>query len=313
MRLMTTRRAAPRIRSSRSSAMRTQATAIHLLSRRHPSDLPVERMALQFRPYVNISNRFAGYLERLIAPEVEQRFSTAREALRALEKLDDSAPKAVSTKAASTQAASTKAVSTQAGSTVPIAFDTEGQAFNLITGEPTGQTTEVITRETTGQTTSQTPGTIQPTGKPPVRTSVGATIKRLLGQATALLFLLGLAWVVTWPITSCGSSTARSNGYKELVMTPLYDCAIATELLGDNIRIRRFGLQLGNTRTGEHVGPYNGNAAWAISVAGDDRWGRYRFRAMRKVRGQWVLDEAVLIVRREGSLRHDRYDLKSCL
>jgi hypothetical protein len=64
------------------------ATAIHLLSRRHPADLPVERMALQFRPFVNISERFADYLERLVEPHVEQRFSTARQALKALMSLD---------------------------------------------------------------------------------------------------------------------------------------------------------------------------------------------------------------------------------
>ena len=64
------------------------ATAIHLLSRRHPAELPVERMALQFRPFVNISDRFADYLERLVEPHVEQRFPTARQALQALLTLD---------------------------------------------------------------------------------------------------------------------------------------------------------------------------------------------------------------------------------
>ncbi len=64
-------------------------TVIHLLSRRHPADLPMEEMRLQFQSAVNISDAFTTYLEKLTDPHVEARFSTAKEALRELRRLDE--------------------------------------------------------------------------------------------------------------------------------------------------------------------------------------------------------------------------------
>ncbi|MBA2662596.1 MAG: protein kinase [Bradymonadaceae bacterium] len=61
------------------------ATLAHLLSHRHPADLPVEFMRLSFRPFVNVSEHFASFLDRMLEPHVEKRFRTAKEALRYLE------------------------------------------------------------------------------------------------------------------------------------------------------------------------------------------------------------------------------------
>ena len=60
------------------------ATAIHLLSRRHPADLPMEKWQLQFEDFVNISERFVHYLKKMTAPHAEERFTTANQALAAL-------------------------------------------------------------------------------------------------------------------------------------------------------------------------------------------------------------------------------------
>ena len=60
------------------------ATVIHLLSRRHPADLPMEKWELQFEDFVNISDRFTHYLRKMTAPHSEERFATARQALAAL-------------------------------------------------------------------------------------------------------------------------------------------------------------------------------------------------------------------------------------
>ncbi len=60
------------------------ATAVHLLSHRHPADLPVDAMALQFREFVNISEESAALLENMLAPHIEDRLSTADEALSIL-------------------------------------------------------------------------------------------------------------------------------------------------------------------------------------------------------------------------------------
>ncbi len=68
------------------------ATVVHLLSGRHPADLPVHEMRLQFESFVNISDEFAHYLRSLLEPLVERRFQTATEARAALESLDRVAP-----------------------------------------------------------------------------------------------------------------------------------------------------------------------------------------------------------------------------
>lgn len=80
------------------------ATAIHLLSRRHPNELPVENMRLSFRSFVNISDGFSSYLEQLVEPDVQKRFSTAREALEALRALDRPADPPAITRSHSTGA-----------------------------------------------------------------------------------------------------------------------------------------------------------------------------------------------------------------
>jgi len=61
------------------------ATLIHLLTGTAPSDLPQQQMRLQFADKVSLNSNFAQWLERLIDPAPERRFSTARQALLALQ------------------------------------------------------------------------------------------------------------------------------------------------------------------------------------------------------------------------------------
>lgn len=66
------------------------ATVVHLLTHRHPADLPVKAMALQFQDFVNVSSELTGVLEGMLAPHVEDRLATAeavRERLRPPAKL----------------------------------------------------------------------------------------------------------------------------------------------------------------------------------------------------------------------------------
>lgn len=60
------------------------ATLIHLLTRTAPADLPQQNLRLQFADRVNLNSSFAYWLEKLIDPAIEQRFSSARQALEAL-------------------------------------------------------------------------------------------------------------------------------------------------------------------------------------------------------------------------------------
>lgn len=60
------------------------ATAIHALSHTHPSELPLVRMRLDYHPRVNISTRLRDFLDELVAPNIEDRFVTAKDAKIAL-------------------------------------------------------------------------------------------------------------------------------------------------------------------------------------------------------------------------------------
>jgi serine/threonine protein kinase len=61
------------------------ATAIHLLSRIHPGDMPIEFMQIVYRPFIDVSDDFADFLGKLVEAHVEHRFASARKALSALD------------------------------------------------------------------------------------------------------------------------------------------------------------------------------------------------------------------------------------
>ena len=69
------------------------ATVIHLLSRRHPADLPMRDLRIEFEDAVNVSPRFRDYLKKLTEPRAEKRFQSASEALDALRAVDRPTPK----------------------------------------------------------------------------------------------------------------------------------------------------------------------------------------------------------------------------
>ncbi|MBN4005288.1 serine/threonine-protein kinase [Nostoc sp. LPT] len=60
------------------------ATLIHLLTGTSPSDLPQQDLRLQFTDRVNLSSSFVSWLQKLIEPAPEQRFTNASVALNAL-------------------------------------------------------------------------------------------------------------------------------------------------------------------------------------------------------------------------------------
>ncbi len=60
------------------------ATLIHLLTGAAPADLPQQNLRIQFRDRISVNPRFTYWIEVLTAPELEQRFSNASEALVAL-------------------------------------------------------------------------------------------------------------------------------------------------------------------------------------------------------------------------------------
>jgi serine/threonine protein kinase len=62
------------------------ATILYVLTHRSPADLPQARLKLVFRDRVNISDRFADWLETILEPEPVDRFASADIALNALQK-----------------------------------------------------------------------------------------------------------------------------------------------------------------------------------------------------------------------------------
>jgi serine/threonine protein kinase len=64
------------------------ATLIHLLTGTTPADLPQQNMRIQFADKVSVNPNFLSWIEKLTLPAPERRFSTAREALAALQTAD---------------------------------------------------------------------------------------------------------------------------------------------------------------------------------------------------------------------------------
>lgn len=60
------------------------ATALFLLTHRSLDELPHKKMKVKFRSQVSISEPFADWLEKMLEPIVEERFTSAKEALKAL-------------------------------------------------------------------------------------------------------------------------------------------------------------------------------------------------------------------------------------
>jgi serine/threonine protein kinase len=60
-------------------------TLLFLLTQHPPADLPQHQLKLLFRPQVQISQRFADWLERILEPVADDRFATAQEALDVLQ------------------------------------------------------------------------------------------------------------------------------------------------------------------------------------------------------------------------------------
>jgi ankyrin repeat protein len=60
------------------------ATILYLLTHRSPNELPQDTLTIDFRSSVNISEGFALWLEKILQPDLEERFSSAKEALEKL-------------------------------------------------------------------------------------------------------------------------------------------------------------------------------------------------------------------------------------
>jgi len=61
------------------------ATLLFLLTHRSPADLPTQGLQLNFRSRIQVSDRFADWLEKMLEPDEEDRFASAREALTVLQ------------------------------------------------------------------------------------------------------------------------------------------------------------------------------------------------------------------------------------
>lgn len=64
------------------------ATLIHLLTRTSPAQLPQQELKIQFRERASVTNKLASWLEKMTAPAIEKRFSSAEQALKGLNSQD---------------------------------------------------------------------------------------------------------------------------------------------------------------------------------------------------------------------------------
>jgi len=60
------------------------ATLLFLLTHRSPADFPTDGLKIDFRSRVQVSDDFADWLDKMLEPDLEERFSSAKEALEVL-------------------------------------------------------------------------------------------------------------------------------------------------------------------------------------------------------------------------------------
>lgn len=61
------------------------ATLLFLLTHRSPADFPTDGLKIDFRSRIKVSDDFAGWLDKMLEPDLEERFSSAKEALEVLQ------------------------------------------------------------------------------------------------------------------------------------------------------------------------------------------------------------------------------------
>jgi serine/threonine protein kinase len=61
------------------------ATILHLLTHRSPAEIPLDGLRLNFRDRLQVSSSFADWLERMLEPDIGNRFSSATKALEVLQ------------------------------------------------------------------------------------------------------------------------------------------------------------------------------------------------------------------------------------
>ncbi len=57
------------------------ATIIHLLTHKHPNDIDVKDMKIDYKKYVDITDNFKSFIDKLIEPDIEKRFDSSLTAL----------------------------------------------------------------------------------------------------------------------------------------------------------------------------------------------------------------------------------------
>ncbi|RVU41427.1 hypothetical protein EA187_18970 [Lujinxingia sediminis] len=244
------------------------ATAVHLLSGRHPADLPVRRMALDFRGAVNVSEPFGRFLDGMLAPDVEDRYRTAREALEALEALGGpvtlrvARASMVSVLSARRHAMARKVVQSLSS-----------RAASRSNSPGRGARQPVVARVSASQ------------GKAVRRGDRGSGARG--GWFVAVAFVSALVFG-----SNCGRFSAKLSGYEEVVFGPLQTCGPVEELLGQDIGVPAVGCQTGSTQTSSG----GGSAAWHMPVSGSKGRGSYSFTANKNAHGTWELRGGLLKV-----------------
>lgn len=242
------------------------ATAVHLLSGRHPADLPVRRMTLDFRGAVNVSESFARFLDGMLAPDVDERYRTAREALEALEALGG--------------------VVTLRGARASMLHVLQARREAVARPALQSLSSKAASR-------SKGRGVRQPVGAM-ASASQGKVARRSGRGAGAMFGSLFFFAIVTSLVfgTNCGRFAAKMSGYEEVVFGPLQSCGLVEEALGDDIGIAMVGCQTGTTQTS----PGSGSAAWQMPVSGSKGRGSYGFTATKGSDGRWELRGGLLKV-----------------
>ena len=244
------------------------ATVVHLLSRTHPADLPVERSRLQFADRVDLSDDVADLLTDLVAPIVDDRPESAQAVIDRIDAILAPAP-------------------------VAPERSTDQQAHAGVSNNPAGW--DVSTVHVRVESRAMV---AKPDASLARKADTRMATNRSQRLATRIRGVMRLAMI--WlAVQMAGVSTSRCGPHEE-AMHALATCPTSAALLGENPRqsLARWscgGLEVeggcGSTQHGDaqaNIGVHGSLGRGRLEYRGDLWLGKWTIRSARlKVDGMW--------------------------
>jgi serine/threonine protein kinase len=252
------------------------ATLVHLLSRRHPADLPMVRSRLQFEDACNVSDAFAEVLRRMLEPNVEDRFQSAAEVVRALEEGEQREQREQQKREQQKREQQKREQQKREQQKREQQKREQQRRDQQRRDQQRREQQKREQQQREQQKSTPAPTTAQPVPQSRGRRFIDFTRRPVPRWAFRILGWSLVAHFVLW-------ASPRLGSYQP-ALRALETCGIAEAVLGEDVGPRYFGLSgpFGSVWTlppveGEDLRDRDVGTSWRVAVAGDDADGHLEF------------------------------------